>query len=360
MNHLRRSTRPFLPITLVVLAAAVLQVGCLFQSARSVGNAAEKKEGDTAATAVSLSCLGFADAETGVTGLNPLNLGRVVALWVNETDEVVKGQALLGMDDAKARLHVAEEEEGVKAAEIKVNQAEELQRQYPDKVEQQRAAVEVAAQRVEAARYMRLQKKQLLDNGLLNDNEYQSLVSQGQEREQAKRAEEAKLQELKRQNPQLEVTRAKAELAAARARLAEARDTLAECVLKAPCKGKVLRVLVHPGDVITSAARQPAVQFCPAGPQIIRAELMQEYANQVRPGDAAVVTDDVDLETTWRGRVDRIADWYTQRRMFPDDPQQSKDVRTLECLIRLEPGQKEFRIGQRVLVRITPQSQTPG
>jgi hypothetical protein len=55
---------------------------------------------------------------------------------------------------------------------------------------------------------------------------------------------------------------------------------------------------------------------------------------------------------TWRGRVSRISDWYTDRREIAEEHLQLRDVRTLECLISLEPGQHPLRIGQRVRVTI--------
>jgi hypothetical protein len=48
-----------------------------------------------------------------------------------------------------------------------------------------------------------------------------------------------------------------------------------------------------------------------------------------------------------------MADWYTQRRLVNEEQLQLKDVRTLECLIALDPGQPPLLIGQRVRVTIS-------
>src|SRR5262249_16255631 len=122
--------------------------------------------------------------------------------------------------------------------------------------------------------------------------------------------------------------------------------------IKAPTAGTVLRVLVNPGEMLGTARREPAVQFCPKGQRLVRAEVEQEFAGSVSLGQAAAVQDDSKAGTTWAGKVSRISDWYTQRRSIIQEPLQINDVRTLECLIALDPGQPQLRIGQRVRVSI--------
>jgi multidrug resistance efflux pump len=127
---------------------------------------------------------------------------------------------------------------------------------------------------------------------------------------------------------------------------------LEQCDLKAPADGTVLRVLVRPGEVLSSQPRQPAVWFCPQTPRIVRAEVDQEFGYRVALGQPAVIRDDSTAAVTWRGQVYRVSDWYTHRRSILQEPLQLNDVRTLECLIAVEPGQAPLRIGQRVLVTL--------
>jgi hypothetical protein len=96
------------------------------------------------------------------------------------------------------------------------------------------------------------------------------------------------------------------------------------------------------------------VVFCPDGQRIIRAEVEQEFARDVAVGQAAAVQDDTTADgPIWHGRVFRVSDWYTRRRSILQEPLQLNDVRTLECLVALDPGQQPLRIGQRVRVTIT-------
>ena len=72
----------------------------------------------------------------------------------------------------------------------------------------------------------------------------------------------------------------------------------------------------------------------------------------MKVGQPALVQDDAPSGLAWRGRVLRVADWYTQRRNTVHDPFELRDVRTVECLIALDAGQALPRLGQRVRVTI--------
>ncbi len=120
------------------------------------------------------------------------------------------------------------------------------------------------------------------------------------------------------------------------ARLGEANQALEEQTLRAPCAGTVLRVLVAPGDLIGAPVKGAAIQFAPAGPRIVRAEVDQAFAARVAAGQTAAIEDDVRSGVAWTGRVVRVSDWYTQRRLVSDEALQTKDVRTLECIVAVD------------------------
>jgi hypothetical protein len=109
--------------------------------------------------------------------------------------------------------------------------------------------------------------------------------------------------------------------------------------------------MVGPGDML-GAQRQPAVLFAAEGPQVVRVDVEQEFVGRVRAGQSAVVEDDTSPGKSWRGKVERVADWVTQRRSVMQEPVEFNDVRTVETIITLEPGQEALRVGQRVRVRI--------
>jgi multidrug resistance efflux pump len=185
-----------------------------------------------------------------------------------------------------------------------------------------------------------------------SDKETEAARAACDEARAALRAEEKRLEELRLNEPHLDVARAEANVESRQARLDQALLALEQCDLKAPADGTVLRVLVRPGEVLGGQPRQPAVWFCPETARIVRAEVDQEFGYRVAPGQPAVVRDDSTSGPTWRGKVYRVSDWFTHRRSILQEPLQLNDVRTLECLIAIEPGQVPLRIGQRVLVTL--------
>jgi len=56
----------------------------------------------------------------------------------------------------------------------------------------------------------------------------------------------------------------------------------------------------------------------------------------------------------WQGEVVRVSDWYAQRRSLLLEPLQFNDVRTLECIVQIDPSSSTPRIGQRVRVTLEP------
>jgi multidrug resistance efflux pump len=195
-------------------------------------------------------------------------------------------------------------------------------------------------------------KEALRQTEYLNEQEIEAARAQIEELKAGLRAEEKKLEELKLNDPRESIRRAEAEVAARQGRLDQARLALAECDLKAPADGTVLRLFAVPGDVLGAQPRQPAVLFCPKGVRIIRAEVEQEFAGQVALGQVATIQDDTRAGFLGRGKVTGISDWYSHRRSMLQEPLQLNDVRTLECIITLDPGQPLLRIGQRVRVTI--------
>jgi HlyD family secretion protein len=129
---------------------------------------------------------------------------------------------------------------------------------------------------------------------------------------------------------------------------------LAKHALLAPEAGTVLRVFVNPGETAGPDAKVPAIQFCPNGKRIIRAEVLQEWASLIEKGQKVLIEDEARGGIKWHGTVSQVSDWITQKREVMLEPFMVNDVRTLECLIDVAPGGPPLRIGQRVRVTIQP------
>lgn len=306
----------------------------------------------THATAPAVVALGYVDLEGGVASLAPLQSGRVTDVLVHENDRVDAGAALLRLDSTQARLQVSEAKVALETAQAQLATDRQAPQRHAAKVEQQRASAEAAEQRLAAARTLLSRKQQLLKLNQISPEDLKAAEDQVRELQAAVQAETAKLHELQLHDPSQDVRRAELNVAASQAKLDQAQHTLAECTLKAPLAGSVLRILVGPGDVLSSQTKQAALLFAPNGPRLVRAELDQEFANQVHEGQPVVLEDDAPSGQRWTGHVLRVADWYHSRRTILKEPAPPLDARTVECLIELDAGQVQPRLGQRVRASI--------
>ena len=301
---------------------------------------------------------GFVDVEDGIIQLNPLQPGRVKKVLVQENQVVEKGAKLLSLDDTVAQLKLKEAEEDLRAATAKLKKAKKLPAMHQSKLAQQKEAVEAMEKRLAAANIEIKRAKDLLDMKLISQDKYDAALLQIKELEAGDRAEREKEKELKLIDPKLDITAAEALVAAKTAQLEEAKFGLREHVLRAPAKGIVLRINVGSGDVLGPIPKDAAILFAPDRPRIIRVNVEQEFAEQVKVGYSAEARDFTNPNLgPWKGKVTRISDVFMQPRTllpqrFSLTPEES---RTLECLVVLDDN-PPLRLGQRVRVTIRPQS----
>ncbi len=305
-------------------------------------------------------CYGFADLEGGITSLHPSQSGRVDRVFVKENESVAAGTPLLHLDDRAARLRVEEAKALLDEAVARLAKAEKGPEQHKLKIAEQQASVKVARYRLASSRHtLGARHERMKGEGIgrsRNDpmivEEVASTAERVKEFEEVVLQEEKRLASLELQDPVMDLERVRAEVAAMRSRLLQSEQVLDEHTLRAPVNGKVLRIFVTPSELLTTPPKRMAIQFCPDSPRVVRAEVEQAFAGRVAVGQPAFVEDDVASGATWRGRVMRVSDWYTERRQIAEEHLQFKDVRTLECLISLDPGQSPLRISQRVRVTI--------
>lgn len=305
-------------------------------------------------------CTGYVDLEHGIRSLAPLRPGRVAAILAKETQQVASGTPILRLEDQDARFQVEAAESAVTAAEVQVEEALKLEEQQRARLAQQQAAIAAAGFRLDAARQLLRRKENQLKDNLVPAEEVSMTRAEVHALEQQERGEREKLAELKTVDPALTIRKAKANLELARTQRDQARHQLDECTLKAPTAGTVERISVGAGDIVTGNSAQPIVRFCPDEPPLVRAEVDQEFADRVQVGQIAVIRDDARAGANWRGKVQRVAGWYEHRRPPTQDPSAFTDVRTVECLISIDPGQPPLRLGQRMRVMIGRVPSTEG
>jgi multidrug resistance efflux pump len=337
-------------VGVVLLASSVVIAVLALHSHASTPGSTAISSGTLPAGTVAVA-VGHIDVEQGVTPLSPLQAGRVLRLDAKEGVAVAADAPLLILDDAMAKLQEEEARTAVEAAKVKLDEAGTLASQHAQRIAAQEQAVAAANEDVEIARIQYEKVKTRFERktgGSREDVDSAELLVK--KARAAVNAEKAKLAGLQLQNPARAVALAEKEVAAKEVDLRKAREALKDYILRAPCAGTPLRVLASVGEALGPNSRQPAILFCPAGPRIVRAEVEQEFASRVAPNQTARIQDDATAGGSWTGKVQRVSDWYTQRRSILLEPLQFNDVRTLECIITLDPNQPPLRIGQRVRV----------
>jgi multidrug resistance efflux pump len=349
MNDKRRSFRLFWILGLLLLVGSVAGARMVLNNGQ--GNKDAENPNPSGNAPGDRICLGYVDSEHGIAALYPAQTGRVT--WVvSENKKVRKGDVLLRLDDRQARLHFKQAETALAEAQEQLKLAEQLAGQHPEKLVQQGKAIAAARSNRESVEFKIAQLRKMVKANQVPENELKSLEKQAEQLDDLIDVEKSKERELKLLNPELAVTRAKLNIKAKEEKVQEAQLGVEECEVKAPTDGTILRVLVHLGEVLNSQPKLPAIQFCPKGPRLIRAEVLQEFAGGVEVGQLATIEDDTRNGPRWTGKVISVSDWFTQRRSIVMEPFQYNDVRTLECLVSIDPSGPPLRIWQRVRVKI--------
>jgi multidrug resistance efflux pump len=351
-NRTRR--RAFWVLGIVLLVGSLAGAGWLIQHPAAGAQESSPQSLADAGTPVGIIAHGLVDVKDGVRRLFPLQTGRV--LWVApegkacEPDEVV-----LRLDDELARQDVKRAQAALQDVQARYEQAKMLPKQHEYDMEAQRAALKAAEENVDSVEKNRKAKQefQKLGGTFITRTELDALDALLRSTKAKVSAEQAKLKKLESLNPALEVDRALADVHAKQAILDKAEKAIQQLFqVRVPAKGKVLRVQTAVGELTGPQSPQVPVQFCPDEDRVVRTEVMQDWAANVRVGQECEIQDEAIPGKRWKGRVTRVSDWFTHRRSIIQEPFQLNDVRTLECLVSIDGGSDQLRIGQRLRVTI--------
>jgi multidrug resistance efflux pump len=294
---------------------------------------------------------GYADVEGGITPLYPVKLGQIKSIEARENEAVQANVPLFHMDDSHEALQLQRAENARAAAQEKLSLAEAKVQQFHKQVAAQKEGITAANCDVDLAR-VRLQEVEKL---FKKDLERKATVDGAKilvdKAEAAVRGKQKELAALEALNPEVAVNLARKDVKDKDILVREAQLAMDKCIVRAPFAGTPLRVLINIGETLGPNPRQAAIQFCPDRPLIVRAEVEQEFADFIRNDQPTLIQNHVTGDALGHGKVVSISRWYTQRRSALFDPLQLNDVRTLECIIKLDSTVQDLRIGQRVRVQ---------
>jgi len=297
--------------------------------------------------------MGHIDSEFGVTSLSPTIPGRIVDLPITEGMDVEDQQVLLRLDNRLAKSRYDEAKNAERAGLEALAQAEKFIELYHFKIDQQTAAVDAAKSKLAAAKLQYQHREELRKLNMVSQTELDASGELIKEATQLLNVEKSRLDELGKLDIEAKKRIAQIELDSVRIKVKQAEDAMADFVLRAPRAGRILRLYVSLGDMISPASPQPAILFIPKGKLIVRAEVEQEFSGRVCEGMKATIRDDSRAEAhEWSGKVLRLSDWIARRRSIVFEPGAVNDVRTLECIVEVQPDEVPLRIGQRVRVTL--------
>src|SRR5262249_139361 len=140
-------------------------------------------------------------------------------------------------------------------------------------------------------------------------------------------------------------------LQASRARLRLAQAELAKTRLRAPYRGRVLRVYAEPREQAGPASAQPILLFADLSKRCVRTFVEELDAAGIQAGQKGVITCDGLPGKEFPGTVRDVLPRMGKRTLQTDAPEEYKDVYFREVVIEVTGGE-ELLLNLQVRVQI--------
>jgi RND family efflux transporter MFP subunit len=261
---------------------------------------------------------GKADVEGGVISVAARRQGIVREVFVQEGQDVAKGQELARQEDEDARLAAETSAANLASAQAQLAlhqvQLRTGQREYK-RLKSLSASNFVAGQRIDAA-----------------EDQIATATANIQAQQAAIRV--------------------------ATAQLNQARYTQELTIIRAPADGRIARRYANPGAGASTLNVTPMFDLEPRAPRIVRAEIGEASIPSVTISQEVELTPEADPTKVYVGKVLRRAAVFGARKLQSDDPSERTDERVVEVVVSADGA--PFLIGQRVLVKFMKPGQKAG
>jgi HlyD family secretion protein len=317
-----------------------------------------------------ISALGRLEPETRIRKVSvPTSLSgdRVQDILVDEGQEVKKGQPLAVLNSkASLAAALAEAEENVTLSQRKLEQVkagakqgeiqaqvykvESLERQLAgsklaqdQKVNSKRSTMLEArteskrydglyaaggASQLERDRYRTRAQTTEADLAQAIETRAGTLASLSSEIS----SEKQKLEQIKEVRP-VDVAASESELRKAIASRDRAKQELAFATVQAPQDGRILKVVVQPGDKVGDSG---ILEMADTSRMVVTAEVYQSDIKGVRPGQGATITAD-GFEGSARATVYQILPQVQRQSIFAGEAGENQDQRVFQVRLRIDP-----------------------
>jgi HlyD family secretion protein len=146
-----------------------------------------------------------------------------------------------------------------------------------------------------------------------------------------------------------ELDAANASVSVAKAQLNQAEFEIEVRNIRAPFDGRIVKRDAKPGAGLSTLNVTELFQLAPLAPRIVRADIDEQFIDQVKVGMKAEIISETNPDQKWQGEIVRIGEVFGSRKQS-DDPNERQDVRVVDTVLSLDD--ETVRIGQRVLVKI--------
>ena len=273
-----------------------------------------------------------ADEQTDVA---PTVGGRVVAVGVDLGSFVQKGQVIVRLDDADARLRVEQSQAALQQAQSSVRQAEErIGLRAGQRFEATRVA-EVGASKaaLDLAEKQLRRFEKLLESGDVSRAAYDQQRAQ---RDQLRQQYEAALAQANQSYAGVQTARAAAE--AARVQVEQAQKGVRDVVVYAPISGYVADRPADLGEYVSTSSKVATIVR--TNPLRVRIDIPEQSIGSIQPGQSVSVSVSAYPDRNFAGRVARIS------------PNVSAQSRTLTVEAEVENGENLLKPGQFATIRV--------
>lgn len=281
--------------------------------------------------------------------------GVLAAVLVREGQTVSAGQSLALVDcrDDQARLS-----EMRAAIEIAKQKRERLLRGSRDEERRIAREQELAAKAaLQLAQTQQQRMRSLYATGDVAKERLDLAEKEASVAEATLRGAQQQQQLVNAQPLPEELARAEAELAEAEARLRTTQARLGKCQIRAPQAGTVLRIHIHPGEVVSTLNPQPVLVLADTSKLFARAEVDERDVGQLTLNQPVLLRADALDGQTCRGHVQRLGQLMGRKHIRSGDPAEKSDRDVLEVLIELAGCTPPPPIGLRVTAQFLTDKQ---
>ncbi|TAH21039.1 MAG: HlyD family efflux transporter periplasmic adaptor subunit [Cytophagales bacterium] len=259
------------------------------------------------------------EPEDGLTNITAGTSGKILAINVDDNQQVSKGQGLLEVEVAIENAQLAQAE---------------------SKIGTQQAAIQASKANIEA---LKVNLKNVQDTYKRNLQlfEGKALTKESLDNSKANMDKLAKEVEAAEAN----LNQSNAKINELQADISYFKTVVNQKKVVAPLAGKILNILVKTGEYVSNATQ--IAEFAPEGSLIAKTEVDELFAEKIQIGQKATIISQTTGETVAEGKVSYAADYLKTKSLFKDQSTEQEDRRVREVHIKLESGKMPL-IGSRV------------